>query len=323
MVSPGQVLIIDDDQGFVDIYQEMLSAMGLVVTVAKSAETVRAVLSKDGQQLDIVLLDQKLHGPGGADTGLDLLREINQLAPFAKIIVVTGYAAPDAIEQAFRLGAYDYLVKNGAFAALLTAKVRNALEVTSESRLASLTAVTEERVRAQLRQTWDQVLMESDRNRKGLLLEELVKLLFHATPGFDRVTTRLRNDTEEIDIVVQNRSNDFLWLKEKSPFLLCECKNWSKKCGAAEYRNFAQKLTTKYDRAVGFFFSVGGFTKDFLQARKDGKASAPNNLVIPADSDDIVGWIAADDRITFLNELYMRAVLDQSSKSSTKRNVSG
>lgn len=312
MVSPGQVLIVDDDQGFVDIYQEMLAAMGLVVTVAESADRVRTVLSSDGQQLDVVLLDQKLHGPGGADTGLDLLREISQLAPFAKIIVVTGYAAPDAIEQAFRLGAYDYLVKNGAFAALLTAKVRNALEIASERRLASLTA---ERVLAQLRQTWDQARTESDRNRKGKLLEELVKFLFHATPGFERVTTRLTNDIEEIDIIVENCSDDAIWKKE-GPVLLGECKNWSSKCGPSEYRDFAHKLATKYGRArVGFFFSLGGFTEGFLRAREADKTSPNQILVIPADSRDLDEWITSADRLAFLNQLYKRAMFDQTSPS--------
>jgi len=312
MVSPGKVLIVDDDQGFVDIYHEMLAAMGLVVTVAKSGDQVQTILSSDGQQLDVVLLDQKLHGPGGADTGLDLLREISQLAPFAKIIVVTGYATPDAIEQAFRLGAYDYLVKNGAFAALLTAKVRNALEITSERRIASLTT---ERVFAQLRQTWDQTRAESDRNRKGKLLEELVKLLFHATPGFERVTTRLTNDMEEIDIIVENGSSDAIWNKE-GPVLLGECKNWSSKCGPSEYRDFAHKLMTKYGRVrVGFFFSVGGFTEGFLKAREADKTSPTQILVIPADSKDLDEWISATDRLAFLNQLYKRAVFDQTGSS--------
>jgi len=68
-----------------------------------------------------VLLDQKLQGPGGPDSGLDLIVDVGRLAPFAKTIVVTGYATPPAIERAFRSGVYDHLMKNGAFEALLRA----------------------------------------------------------------------------------------------------------------------------------------------------------------------------------------------------------
>ena len=56
------------------------------------------------------------------------------------------------------------------------------------------------------------------------MLEELVRLLFRATPGFERVETRVINEIEEIDIVVENRSDDPIWAKDGSPYLLGECK---------------------------------------------------------------------------------------------------
>src|SRR5262249_34129433 len=217
---------------------------GLHVMTAPSTGDAIAALEAHGAELDVVLLDQKLQGPGGLDTGLDLIEQVARLAPFAKPIVVTGYATPAAIERAFELGVYDYLVKNGAFEALLRAKVRNAIEVTSAQRMAAL---RESAMVDELRTMWMQVRTEADRNRKGKLLEELVKLLFLATPGFGPVTTRLKSRPQEIDIKVDNRSEDRIW-KDEGPYLLGECKNWSSKCGANEVRSFRAKFSAKYQR---------------------------------------------------------------------------
>lgn len=310
MKPPGQILIVDDDRDFVVIYQEMLGALGLAVTVAHDADEAIEVLKALGPMLDVVLLDQKLQGPGGGDDGLELIAQVQSLAPFAKTIVVTAYAAHDAIERAFQLGVYDYLVKNGAFDALLRAKVRNAVEVTSERRLATL---SKDAVVRELLETWDRVRTETDRNRKGLLLEELVRLLFRATPGFERVETRVKNELEEIDIVVENRSDDPIWVKDGSSYVLGECKNWSSKCGPQEYSSFHRKLTTKYGRVTtGLFFAVGGFSDAFHAQRAADKTAANKALVVPVDRADLDIWITSDDRLGVLTELYKRAVFDQS-----------
>lgn len=304
MTNPGHILIVDDDPDFVAIYREMFEKQGLQVTVAHTADDGTRALEDLGSQLDVVLLDQKLQGRGGPDSGLDLITRAESLAPFAKTIVVTGYATADAIERAFQLGVYDYLVKNGAFAALIRAKVRNAVEVTSERRLAAL---TREGVVRELRSTWTEVRTETDRNRKGKLLEELVRLLFRATPGFERVETRLDNKVEEIDIVVENHAEDAPWKNDGASYILGECKNWSKPCGSPEFRNFYAKLTTKYQRArTGFFFAPGGLTTEFEPARREH--AKDDVLVIPVDGPDLERWIEADDRVSVLGELHKRAV---------------
>lgn len=306
MTSPGHILIIDDDPDFVAIYRDMFEKQGLQVTVAHTADDGTRSLEQLGAELDVVLLDQKLQGRGGPDSGLELIIRAESLAPFAKTIVVTGYATAEAIERAFQLGVYDYLVKNGAFAALIRAKVRNAVEVTSERRLAAL---SRERVVSTLRSTWAEARIETNRNRKGKLLEELVKLLFRATPGFERVETRLDNKLEEIDIVVENNADDAPWKNDGASYLLGECKNWSKPCGADELRSFRDKLTTKYGRArTGFFIAPGGFTAPFHDART--KHAATDVLVIPVDAQDLERWIEADDPAAVLREIHKRAVFD-------------
>ncbi len=304
MTNSGHILIIDDDPAFVTTYQQMFEKQGLQVTAAHTAEDAIEKLEVLGSQLDVVLLDQKLQGRGGPDSGLDLIARAESLAPFAKTIVVTGYATDEAIERAFQLGVYDYLEKKGAFTALIRAKVRNAVEVTSERRLAAL---SRERVVTELRATWAAVRTETDRNRKGKLLEELVRLLFRATPGFERVETRLNNKSEEIDIVVENNADDAPWKNDGASYLLGECKNWSKPCGSGELAKFREKLTAKYQRArTGFFFAPGGFTKEFHNVR--GQRTSEDILVIPVDGEDLERWIEEDDRAAVLRGLHRRAV---------------
>lgn len=305
MTIPAHILIVDDDAAFLRIYREIFEQEGLHVTTATTAAEAVAALEAHGATLDVALLDQKLQGPGGADSGLELVAEVGRLAPFAKAIIVTGYATAAAIERAFVSGVYDYLIKNGAFEALLRSKVRNAVEVTSAQRRAALnaTAVVDE-----LRKTWALVRAESERNRKGKLLEELVRLLFQATPGFGRVTTRLDNGIEEIDIKVDNQSVELPW-KDEGAYLLAECKNWSTKVGTPEVRNFRGKFTAKYRRVrTGFLIAPGGFTEavhDDIRSHKESEL-----LMILVDDADLERWISSDDRLTVLRELHARAVFD-------------
>lgn len=197
-------------------------------------------------------------------------------------------------------------MKNGAFEALLRAKVRNALEITAERRAAARSR--DDLVRG-LAAQWERARDEADRNRKGKLLEDLVKDLFRATPGFEHVKTRLNNEIEEIDIVVENRSEDPLWKQDGATYLLGECKNWSSRCGSAELGVFLRKLTTKFGRVrTGFFIAPGGFTRPFHEARASEKKS--DALVIPVDAADLERWIAADDKLAVLGELHRSATFD-------------
>ena len=301
MTRPGQILIVDDDLDFVAIYREILAGLGLAVATAHDPATATAYLEAHGPDIDVVLLDQKLHGRGGPDSGLELIGRAQALAPFAKVLLVTGYAAPEAIERAFERGAYDYLVKNGAFEALLRAKVRNAIEVTAAHRRSTVTT-------AELTEAWQRTQTETDRNRKGKALEDLVVGLFRATPGFDRVQPRLRNEIEELDLVIENRSTDPLWQRDGSNYFIAECKNWSSPCGTPELRNFRGKLENKFGRVhTGFFIAPGGFASTFEQERwGDAKSTV---LIIPIDGDSLKAWLDASDRLAYLGDLHRRAVL--------------
>jgi CheY-like chemotaxis protein len=301
-MTRGQILIVDDDAVFVDLYREILEGEGHQVQAAATLAVARETLAREGASFDVVLIDQKLQGPGGPDSGLELIKTARTHAPFAKTLVVTGYSSPQAIEAAFEAGVYDYLVKNGAFEALLKAKVRNAVEVTSERRIASLRAAE---LTAELRTTWASVLQETNPQRKGALLEQVMKLLFKSIEGFEQVTTNFLTASEEIDVVVMNRSLDPLWSKE-GQYLFGECKNWSKVVGSSEAQSFLYKLLSRPERVrVGLFFSVSGFSEPFLSTIRSHRPE----LVLTFGAPEIAAWIEAPDRLAFLTQRHQQAVV--------------
>jgi CheY-like chemotaxis protein len=301
MSNLGRILIVDDDPAFIETYKDLLLGEGYAVEAVTSYAGALRRLDEPGWS--VVLVDQKLQGPGGRDTGLDLIAESRIRAPGAKVLLATAYASKEAVDRAFREGAYDYLEKSQIFEAMLHVKVRNAMEAVSERWLATLDLDdTESAIRA----TWVAVQAESDRNRKGILLERLVALLLKSIPGFDRLDTRLRNSVEEFDVLVQNGSTDPFWQKG-SPYILVECKNWSKDIGAKELRELWAKMEGRYNRCrLALLVAPGGIadTVRALQIRKAEK----DNLVVLIGAGDLDDLICRKDRNEALKEMHRRAV---------------
>lgn len=303
MKPTGKILIIDDDPSFLKLYEDRLGEEGYVVEAARDRAT--ALQKLDANAWDVVLLDQKLEGPGGSDSGLDLIAEITRRSPGAKTILVTAYATTTAINRAFREGVYDYLQKDNLFTSLLVAKLRNVLEFVRAQRLGELTNAETE---AAIQDMWAMTQNESDPNRKGKLLEDLMALLLKTIPGFHQVSTQRKNEAEEIDVLVRNESMDPVWTNERT-FILVECKHWSKPVGASEFRNFFQKVERKFDRCkLGFFVAPGGFTAP-LQAEL--RAERKNNkLVVLIGPKDLSELIASNDRNETLKQFLERAIIE-------------
>ena len=301
-MDSGKILIVDDDAPFRAMYETRLGEEGYVVETAADRATALQKLDQGGW--DAILIDQKLQGEGGPDVGLDLIAEAVRRAPHAKTFLVTGYATSGAIARAFRDGAYDYLQKDQFFSALLSPKLRNAVEVVRALRLAEQTPAETE---AQIRDTWRSVESEPDANRKGKLLEDLMVLLFKTIPGFRQATPNRQNDIEEIDVLIQNESSDAFWSKE-SQYFLVECKNWSKPAGVAELRSFLYKLEHRFHRAqLGFFVAPGGFKGTFKEALLAERRE--KHLVVLVDRESLVELILATDRSAVLKRLHERAIL--------------
>lgn len=299
-----RVLIVDDDTLLLDELRMLFEGEGYDVTAVDRRSEALAQLEEDDWHL--VLLDQKLDGAEGPDRGLELIDDVRMHAPGARIIVLTGYASPASIARAFEAGVDDFIEKKGAFGDILKHKVRQATDVARERRNHALRADEREQ---RLAEAWVAARTETDVNRKGLALEETMRLLLQTMPGFAHVRARLSNGAEEIDLLVRNASTDPFWSRQ-SDYLLVECKNWSGRVGARDFREFLTKMKNRYGRCrLGLLVSMGGFTekvRDELLSKREG-----DHLVLLIDHEGLDRLVRtpASDRLACLTRLHDRSIV--------------
>ena len=100
-----RVLLVDDEQEFVEVLAERLEVRDIVVTKAFSGDEALAAIKE--KPVDVVILDVAMPGKDGVAT----LKEIKQFNPIIEVIMLTGNATVDSAVEGMRLGAYDYLMK--------------------------------------------------------------------------------------------------------------------------------------------------------------------------------------------------------------------
>jgi PAS domain S-box-containing protein len=106
-VGKGEsVLVVDDVKGQRDLASEMLSRLNYKVASVPSGEA--AVEYLKANKADILVLDM-IMDPGM--DGLDTYKEILELYPGQKAVIVSGFSETDRIKKAHRLGAGAYVRK--------------------------------------------------------------------------------------------------------------------------------------------------------------------------------------------------------------------
>jgi DNA-binding NtrC family response regulator len=101
-----KLLLVDDEEAFVNALTKRLSVRDIAVVSAFSGEAGLDQLNQD-PLIDVVLLDVKMPGMDGIDT----LREIKRLHPIVEVIMLTGHATLESAIEGMKLGAFDYLMK--------------------------------------------------------------------------------------------------------------------------------------------------------------------------------------------------------------------
>jgi putative two-component system response regulator len=124
----GRVLVVDDDEGVLAVFQAVLEDAGYEVACA---ETGQEALDHLGSGVfNLVVMDKNL-----PDTsGIEVLQVARKLQPDIEAVVVTAYASTDSAIQAVEAGAYDYLRKPLNDIEILPRVVRRALERQALSR---------------------------------------------------------------------------------------------------------------------------------------------------------------------------------------------
>jgi DNA-binding NtrC family response regulator len=102
---PTSILVVDDDAAMREWVKEDLEHEGFLVETAAGGRAGVERVKKGG--VDLVVSDVKMPDLDG----LDLLREIREVAPSPFVIIVTGFGSIDTAIRAVKLGAYDYITK--------------------------------------------------------------------------------------------------------------------------------------------------------------------------------------------------------------------
>jgi DNA-binding NtrC family response regulator len=100
------VLIVDDEEDFMDTLMNRLKKRGIDVAGCASGEQALELLKE--KIFDVVILDIKM--PGGMD-GIETLREIKKLRPDAEVLLLTGHGSVETSVEGMKEGAFDYLLK--------------------------------------------------------------------------------------------------------------------------------------------------------------------------------------------------------------------
>ena len=99
------VLLVDDEEEFVQTLCERLGLRGIACKVALSGEAGLAMLEE--QTPDVMVLDMFMPGL----KGLDVLKLIRERHPAVQVILLTGQGATKDGMDGMKLGAFDYMIK--------------------------------------------------------------------------------------------------------------------------------------------------------------------------------------------------------------------
>ncbi len=107
MIEPS-VLLVDDEEAFVDALARRLRKRGLRVKTATSGPAALSILDEGGATaVDVVILDVKMPGMDGIAT----LRAIRERHPLVEVVMLTGHATVESAIEGMKWGAFDYLMK--------------------------------------------------------------------------------------------------------------------------------------------------------------------------------------------------------------------
>lgn len=104
-VAMKNLLLVDDDETFREQLSRALLRRGYACQMAPTGED--AVTMARQQAPDVAVVDLRMPGMSGIET----VKALHQIAPRARLLVLTGYGSIATALEAVRVGAADYLTK--------------------------------------------------------------------------------------------------------------------------------------------------------------------------------------------------------------------
>ena len=116
-----RLLLVDDEEGYVNVLANRLAKRHIRVTKAYSG--TEAVQALRGQDFDVAVLDLKMEDMDG----IEVLKILKTMDPRIAVIMLTGHGSEQAAREGIQAGAFDYLMKPCELDDLLE-KIKDAFE---------------------------------------------------------------------------------------------------------------------------------------------------------------------------------------------------
>jgi DNA-binding NtrC family response regulator len=101
----AKILLVDDEEEFIDLMSQRLETRGLKVVTVQSGE--EAVSEVKDHSFDVAVVDLAMPGIDGIET----LKQIKGVRPDIEVIMLTGQATVQSGIEAMKHGAIDFLEK--------------------------------------------------------------------------------------------------------------------------------------------------------------------------------------------------------------------
>lgn len=115
------LLLVDDEQAYVNILSRRLERKGFQVKVANNG--TQAIQLSRIEDFDVAVLDLKMDDMDG----IEVLKIFKKMVPDMVVIMLTGHGSEQAARDGMKFGAFDYLTKPCDFEDLV-AKIWEAYE---------------------------------------------------------------------------------------------------------------------------------------------------------------------------------------------------
>lgn len=113
--SPLRVLIVDDMPQVLHDLRQLLELTGLFEIVGEAGDGPQAVRRAAELRPAAVVMDLRLPGM----SGLEATRRIKAHDPAVRVVILTAYADPEAVEQARQAGADAFVMKGDRYEVLV------------------------------------------------------------------------------------------------------------------------------------------------------------------------------------------------------------
>ena len=99
------LLLVDDEEGFVNVIANRMSKRGIDTT--KALNGIDAIQALRKQDFDVAVLDLKMEDMDG----IEVLKIFKKMVPEMPVIMLTGHGSARAAREGIEQGAFDYLSK--------------------------------------------------------------------------------------------------------------------------------------------------------------------------------------------------------------------